>query len=253
VILWCDGTHDATENMRRDHELWQRAEGSAGPLEARMRLFRFQPHGITLGHAQRPEDELDLGRCRADGVAWAVRPTGGRAIFHAEEWTYSMVGRLDDPEWGGAQRQTFERIGALLRDSLAVLGIESELARASGGGTAPRGQGRAAAPCFATTTRLELIRGGRKLVGSAQRRGARAFIQQGSLLLSDGHLRLTDYLRIPEPSRADARVSLAAVSTHAGDRIVSSESLETWAEAIERVRAGSIHRVRGADSATLTA
>jgi lipoate-protein ligase A len=253
VILWCDGAHDAPENMRRDHELWRRAEDSPGPHEARLRLFRFQPHGITLGHAQRPECELDLERCRADGVAWAVRPTGGRAIFHADEWTYSIIARLDDPEWGGTQRRTFERIGELLRDSLAVLGIESVLARANGGGTAPRGHGLAAAPCFATTTRLELLRGGRKLAGSAQRRGARAFIQQGSVLLSDGHLRLADYLRLPEVSRAEARVSLAAVSTHAGDRIVSSEPLETWADAIESRLGGSVHRANGADRATLTA
>ena len=250
MILWCDGAHDAPENMRRDLELWQRAEGTGAAFEPAMRLFRFEPHGITLGHSQRPEDELDLAQCRADGVTWAVRPTGGRAIFHAEEWTYSVVARLDDPEWGGSQRETFERIGRLLRDSLGGLGVECELARASGGRLAPRSGGHAAPPCFATTTRLELVRGGRKLAGSAQRRGARAYIQQGSVLLSDGHLRLADYLKLPEPARESARAALAWASMHAGDVVSPAEPLETWADAIERVLGGQVRR---ADLAALTA
>ena len=238
--------------MRRDHQRWLRAERGGEAFEPLMRLFRFQPHGITLGHAQRPEEELDLALCRAHGVSWAVRPTGGRAIFHAEEWTYSIVARLDDPEWGGSQRETFERIGRLLRDSLTALGVVCELARATGAGPGPRGAGHAAPPCFASTTRLELTRGGRKLVGSAQRRGARAYIQQGSVLLSDGHLRLADYLRLPEVSRDGTRAALAEASAHAGDLILPGEPLATWADAIGRVLAGHVRRAARVDAATLT-
>ena len=252
MILWCDGAHDAPENMRLDQQRWRRAEQGGVAFEPVLRLFRFQPHGITLGHAQRPEDELDLARCRAHGVSWAVRPTGGRAIFHAEEWTYSIVAGLDDPDWGGSQRETFERIGRLLRDSLTALGVVCELARATGEGPGPRGDGRAAPPCFASTARLELTRGGRKLAGSAQRRGAQAYIQQGSVLLSDGHLRLADFLRLPEVSRDGVRAALAAVSANAGDALLPDAALEDWADAIERTLVGPVRRVDRADAATLT-
>jgi lipoate-protein ligase A len=253
VILWCDGAHDAPENMRRDRALWELAE-RAEPgerFEPVLRLFTFQPAGITLGHAQRPAEELDLERCAADRVAWAVRPTGGRAIFHAEEWTYALVARLDDPDWGGSPRAVYERIGRLLCDSLKALGVDAALAR-SGAPGAPRAPGGAARPCFASTARLELVRDGRKLAGSAQRRGARALIQQGSVLLSDGHLRLVDYQRLPEGARPAVRAALAAAAAHAGDVIDPHAPLEHWVEAIERV-CPELRRVAAIPVGALTA
>ena len=94
MILWVDGRHGPAENMRRDALLLAAADRGAPPV---LRLFAFAPHGITLGRSQRPEVELDLDRCEADGIPWAIRPTGGRAIFHAEEWTYSLAAAISDP------------------------------------------------------------------------------------------------------------------------------------------------------------
>src|SRR5215470_14219661 len=111
MILWCDGAHDPAENMRRDGALLAAAEAGAPPV---LRLFQFEPPGITLGRHQAPERELDLARCVADGVGWAVRPTGGRAIFHAEEWTYSLAAPREDPEWGGSPGDTYARASALI-------------------------------------------------------------------------------------------------------------------------------------------
>lgn len=250
-MLWCDGAHDAPGNMQRDRALWERAESDAS-FEPLLRLFTFQPAGITLGHAQRPEEELDLAACAADGIAWAVRPTGGRAIFHAEEWTYSLVARLDDRDWGGSARDSYERIGSLLHDSLRALGVPLELARGGAAGS-PRTPGGAARPCFASTARLELVRGGRKLAGSAQRRGSRAFIQQGSVLLSDGHLRLVDYQRVGAGEREALRQALRAASSHAGDVIAPGTPLERWAEAIERVAPWPLRRADPARVEALTA
>lgn len=254
MILWCDGAHDAPENMRRDLALWSRAESSRDRFEPVLRLFQFRPAGITLGYAQRPGDELDLARCRAEGVRWAVRPTGGRAIFHDQEWTYSLTAALDDPDWGGSQRATYERIGGMLRDSLAVLGVHTELARAATGDPGPRAPRGPARPCFASTARLELLREGRKLAGSAQRRGARAYIQQGSLLLGAAHLRLADYLRTPGQSRRrDVRDALAAGSTHAGDAIPAAAPLESWAIALESVLGEGVRRAEADTRVPLTA
>src|SRR5438132_1423992 len=88
MILWVDGDHDPAENMRRDTSLLAAAERGAAPV---LRLFGFRPWGITLGHGQRAEHALDLARCAADRVPWVARPTGGRAIFHAQEWTFSLA------------------------------------------------------------------------------------------------------------------------------------------------------------------
>ena len=100
MILWVDGAHDATENMRRDARLLD-AAGRGALAEPILRLFRFGPHGITLGHGQEPERELDLDACRARSLGWARRPTGGRAILHAQEWTYALVAPIGHPDWGG--------------------------------------------------------------------------------------------------------------------------------------------------------
>ena len=122
MILWCDGAHGPAENMRRDRELLARADRTED-FETVLRLFRFEPHGITLGYAQRAERELDLERCDRDSIPWAVRPTGGRAIFHAEEWTYSLTARLDDPRWGGSLSDAYGAIARLLVGSLVRLGV----------------------------------------------------------------------------------------------------------------------------------
>ena len=230
MILWCDGGHGAAENMRRDAGLLAAAGCGAPPV---LRVFRFAPPGITLGRAQDPARELDLDRCRAAGVPWAARPTGGRAIFHDQEWTYSLAAALDDPLWGGSLEQAYGAVSRLLAAALERLGVPVRLARGEArGGLAPRAAGGAAPPCFASTARHEIVLEGRKLVGSAQRRTARALLQQGSILLGPGHLRLLDFLALPEATRAKAREDLAIASVDAGAWLVADEPLARWADAL---------------------
>jgi len=248
LILWCDGAHDPLENMRRDAALLERLESGAA-REPVLRLFRFRPHGITLGASQRAERALDLAACARDGVPWAVRPTGGRAIFHAEEWTYSFAARIDDPEWGGTLRASYAAVARLLVASLLRLGVPVEPAPAGrrGHGEAVAG-GAANAACFAATAGHEVVLGGRKLVGSAQRRLSRAFLQQGSLLTGPGHLRLADYLAGPSAARAAAREDLERRTAHAG-RWLGEAPLGRWAEALAGCLSAAPVRLEGAHGA----
>jgi lipoyl(octanoyl) transferase len=241
VILWCDGAHGAAANMGRDTALLAAAEAGAGPV---LRLFRFAPPGITLGRAQQPTEELDLERCRTAGVEWAVRPTGGRAIYHDQEWTYSLAARIADPEWGGSLSGAYARVSELLAAALRSLGVPALLAagvsaarRAGEPGPAPRardaqGAPVAAPPCFASTARHEIVLAGRKLVGSAQRRTARALLQQGSILLGPSHLRLADFLALPALARESARLDLDAAATDAGRWLGADAPLERLAGAL---------------------
>jgi lipoyl(octanoyl) transferase len=236
MILWCDGAHDPAENMRRDAALLRGME-TGSDVTPVLRLFQFDPPGITLGHAQRAVRELDLARCARDGVRWAVRPTGGRAIFHADEWTYSFCARIADAEWGGSLSEAYDRFSALLLDSLARLGVPAERAAAHGARSAHPERGAAgiaapAPPCFASTTRHEIVRERRKIVGSAQRRTATALLQQGSVLLSERHLRIADYVAVGESERDRIRAELSAASTHIGDVVGRQAPLETWARAL---------------------
>lgn len=238
MILWCDGAHDPAENMRRDAALLARAESGAGP-EAVLRLFRFEPHGLTLGASQAQERVLDLAACAAAGVTWAVRPTGGRAIFHAEEWTYSVAARIDDPVWGGSLHAAYAAVTRLLVASLVRLGVPVEAA-AEGDGKRPG----SSPACFATTAGHEIVLGGRKLVGSAQRRLATALLQQGSLLLGEGHLRLADFAAGDPQSRVRLREDLARRTAHAG-RWLGGAPLERWRDAIAQALPAAPTRIEG--------
>lgn len=255
MILWCDGAHAPDENMRRDEALLATLETASGSRpagdahpEAVLRLFRFAPHGITLGRAQTAR-ALDLARCNADGVPWAVRPTGGRAIFHAAEWTYSLTAAIGDPQWGGSLSHAYEQSSTLLLRSLVRLGVPAAFAPR---GLAPRaGHDRSGAACFAATARHEIVLAGRKLVGSAQRRTAHALLQQGSVLLGPGHERLADYLDLPEAERTALRATLAGSATHAGGVLGKGPPLERWADALMAELPAGTRRMDAAAGASL--
>jgi lipoate-protein ligase A len=246
MILWVDGAHDPRENMRRDACLLAAAESGAGPV---LRLFRFSPPGITLGRAQDPARVLDLARCERDRVPWAVRPTGGRAILHDQEWTYSFAAPLTHPDGAGSISATYARLSGLIVRSLARLGAPAALA--PGARSARAGAGGAFAPCFASTARHEIVLEGRKLVGSAQRRTARALLQQGSLLLGPGHERLADYLAVAEEEREPIRRALRAAAGHAGALLGPEAPLSRWADALIPELPPGSRRIEGEEGLAL--
>ncbi len=236
VILWLDASADVRVQMARDAALLAAAE-RGGP--AVMRVYAFDPPGITLGRAQDPERELDLARCRADGVAWAVRPTGGRALWHEADWTFACAAPLDHPAMAGPSHEAYARTARWLAAALRRLGVPVELTPGTPGGPGrPRVAVGAAAPCFASSARHELTLAGRKLAGIAQRETASARLQQGSLLVRRTHGRLLDYQRVDPAARAAARAALEA-----GSAVVEEArpglSIGDFAEALAAERPGT--------------
>ncbi|MEQ1833556.1 MAG: hypothetical protein ABL977_10915, partial [Candidatus Eisenbacteria bacterium] len=229
--LWLDGAHDAPANMARDAALLERA--AEGAEDVVLRLFTFAPAGITVGRAQDPARELDLARLAAEAIPWAVRPTGGRAIWHDEEWTFSLVTPLGASGWAPTPAEAYARTGALLAAAFQHLGVPAELAPGTPRGPgAPRARSGAAPPCFASTARHELVLGGRKLAGIAQRAVRGALLQQGSLLLGHSHVRLADYMRVPEAQRAALRQEWRQGAAEAGSALGPDRSLVRLAQAL---------------------
>ena len=170
-----------------------------------LRLFRWKPWAISLGHNQ-SAGELDAARCAADGIDIVRRPTGGRAILHAEELTYSVVmsaGRR-------SVLQVYNEISIALVRGLALYGVDVSLQK-SQPDFAREYRSSSSIPCFASSARYEIEWRGRKLVGSAQRRfngpGGDVVLQHGSILCGDAHMRLADYLSAPV---AEARGKILA-------------------------------------------
>jgi lipoyl(octanoyl) transferase len=209
------GARTGAENMAFDVARAQSV--SDGTAASMIRVYRWDPWCISLGRHQ-DETDIDAARTARDGIDIVRRPTGGRAILHAEELTYSVV----MPHEGRGILEIYKLISEALVSGLNLLVPGIEMARSQ-----PNFQKLykepGSIPCFSSSARYEIEFEGRKLVGSAQRRIGNAVLQHGSLLLGDAHLRLADYLAIDEPTRHDIRQDMAhhtiSLSTVVGETI----------------------------------
>ncbi|MGH7631185.1 MAG: lipoate--protein ligase family protein [Gemmatimonadales bacterium] len=156
-----------------------------------LRLYRWDPPCVSFGRHEPATRRYDRMRVRALGVDAVRRPTGGRAVWHKDELTYAVAAPLGAL---GTLRASCERVHAMLRDALALLGVDATLAPAPVRTAAP-----GAGSCFATAAGGELLVGGRKVAGSAQLRTDRALLQHGSLLLGGDQRRLAELTAAPPP------------------------------------------------------
>ena len=246
-LLWLDGAHAAAENMARDAALLEAIAAGAQPGPV-LRLYTFSPVAITLGRAQDPARELDLAALARDGVAWAVRPTGGGAIWHERAWTLALAARLGPQGWAPTARGAYARTAELLVAALRALGIPAEAAAGTEGGPLPpRVPAGPAPPCFAASARHEVQALGRKLAGIAQRVVGRACLLQVNLLLGDAHVRLSDYVPVPEAERSGLALDWTRRAIGAERWLGRDDALERFGTALAGVLGR--HRSLAGDSA----
>jgi len=160
--------------MALDEALLVRARRTG---EAVFRIYTWAQATMSFGRNQTAAGVYDPDRARAHGVAVVRRLTGGRALLHHREITYSVTAPL---ALGDSLRESYARINRLLVDGLQRLGVHVEIAVPGERSIAP-----SAAPCFERPAAGELVVGGRKLVGSAQWRDDGAMLQHGSILVED--------------------------------------------------------------------
>jgi lipoate-protein ligase A len=202
--------------MAVDHALLDRA---ASHDEAVLRIYTWARPTLSLGMHERAR--LVPEALAAHSIDVVRRPTGGRALLHHREVTYSVTA----PVRGSSLAESYRAINAILLNALTRLGVGAEEAPRRGRATAPDG-----AACFAEPNVGELIVGGRKLVGSAQRRDEHAFLQHGSILLADDQP-LVGVLR-----GSSVAVPAAATLTETLGRSVSvAEVSDALAAALESV------------------
>jgi lipoate-protein ligase A len=159
-----------------------------------VRVYGWQPPAISLGWHQ-DINEIDVAHAAASGIDVVRRPTGGRAILHSDEVTYSVV-------MAASQKgvlSVYQSISEALTRGLRALGAPVVLEKSQ-----PHFPSLYRSPssvaCFASAARYEIQIAGRKLVGSAQRRYARpdgqeVVLQHGSILLGGDHLRIVDFMK----------------------------------------------------------
>ena len=182
--LISDGSLPGSLNMARDVAILEAV--SAGNSPPTLRLYGWDPPCLTLGKHQ-GLNAVDLDFCRREGIDVARRPTGGRALLHHLELTYSLVAPLGTPPLPTALQEAYRLICSALVNACCELGIDAKL---TGGEVNLRlPNPTSTVPCFEAPAEGEVVVGGRKIIGSAMRAHAGCILQHGAILLDwDGRL-----------------------------------------------------------------
>jgi lipoate-protein ligase A len=197
---------------------------AAGEAPPTLRLYAWDPPALSLGRGQEVED-VDRRAVEAAGYDLMRRPTGGRAILHIDELTYSVTAPEREPRVSGGVVESYRRLSAGLVRGLALLGVEEIVADEQAESREPEGP-----VCFEVPSDYEITVGGKKLVGSAQMRARSGVLQHGAVPLHGDIARICPLLSgHPDPSRVRARATTVA---RALDRHVG------WEEAAEAVARG---------------
>jgi lipoate-protein ligase A len=160
--------------MALDEALMARARRTG---ETVLRVYAWSAPTLSLGRNQRAAGLYHLAALEQRGISVVRRPTGGRALIHHREVTYSVTAPTTVEE---SARSTYAAINALLVAALTSLGVRASLATPAEPARAPT-----SLPCFVEPAAGELVLDGRKLAGSAQWRDDGALLQHGSILVDD--------------------------------------------------------------------
>jgi len=142
-----------------------------------LRFFNFSPVSVSLGYHQKAGDWLRELEDR--GIKWVRRRTGGRAVVHCSDCTYSMVFHRSNPFIGGNVIESYGKISFAFKKAFELLGIETTIKR----GTSMSKKQRNSKMCFSSISLADLCWGEKKVIGSAQYRDKDIVLQQGTIML----------------------------------------------------------------------
>jgi lipoate-protein ligase A len=202
-------------------------EIGAGRSMPTLRLYSWEPACLSLGYAQSIKD-IDNDALRDNGWTLVRRPTGGRAILHTDELTYSVTAPPNEPRVVGNVLESYRRLSKALLKALDLLGLN---AQANPHGETPQNQ--LGPVCFEVPSNYEITADGKKLIGSAQARRKEGVLQHGSLPLYGDLTRITRVLYFPnEKERIQAADRLlehaTTVETVINKRISIDQAAETF-------------------------
>ena len=200
--------YNAFENMAIDEAIFRETIKNKKPPT--IRFYGWRPAAVSIGYFQDIKKEVNVEKCHAAGVDIVRRLSGGKAVFHCTEVTYSVIACNTEEFFPPDILGTYKIISNCIARGLACLGIEAVLAET--GRTLHDTDFKAC--CFSIPSRNELLVSGRKICGSAQMRSGGGFLQHGSLLISFDPARTASFLL---PMRTDLQLqklkdSVAAIN-----------------------------------------
>lgn len=202
-----DTAQSAAFNMAADLFLLEQCFNSSTVY---VRFYLWATPTITLGYMQKPDDVLDLRRMGEDQICWIKRPTGGRAVLHDSDLTYSCIFPNNLAAMGSTVKQSYQIITECLLNGLLSLGIPCQAHDSYEDFLNLKREVKL--PCFLAPNRDEIMVNRKKLVGSAQKRSAKGVLQHGSIPFSDRFRRLPLYLNLGEKERKEHQTLLRSKS-----------------------------------------
>ncbi len=200
-------------NMAVDEAILEAA--GRGDVLPTLRLYAWAPACLSLGVAQ-PYADVAWEAVQANGWEVVRRPTGGRAILHTDELTYSVAGPQDEPRLSGSVLESYRVLSQALLAALNLLQIPARALEKPDGRPAGSAGAVQNPVCFEEPSNYEITVEGKKLVGSAQARRKEGVLQHGSLPLYGDLTRILQALSFSDKAkRADAAPRLLARATTA--------------------------------------
>lgn len=196
------GHAEGAMNMAIDEAILLAVAGNRSPPT--LRFYGWCPPCVSVGRAQSLEREIDLAACQRLGYTWVRRPTGGRAILHIDELTYSVAVPQSEERVAGDIVTSYRRLSLGLVAGLRLVGCDI----AQAGLRPDARQADKSAACFDVPSHYEVTAKNRKLVGSAQVRRKGVVLQHGALPLSGDVSRVVDVLALPQVERTELRAKL---------------------------------------------
>lgn len=223
--LILDAPNTGAWNMAVDEAILEHAgQGDAPPT---LRLYAWQPACLSLGYAQ-PYADVDEARLATHGWDVVRRPTGGRAILHTDELTYSVSTSPQEPLMAGTVLESYNRIATALVAACQALELPVSMEQHT-----PPAHSTKGAVCFEVPSAYEIVLNGKKLIGSAQARKREGILQHGSLPLHGDLTRIVQALAFENDSiRDDTAVRLLKRATTAEGHLQRVISWETAAQAL---------------------
>ncbi len=178
--LYSDGELPGPYNMAKDDRCLDLAIEGQRPV---LRLYGWRRMTLSLGRTQKLDRQIDQRAVAEMGIPMIRRQTGGRAVLHGGDLTYSICAPNVLTQFEGGVMGAYRTIADVFAAFFRRLGYEPQIQSYAGRERAVM----ASANCFATPSAFEILIDGKKLVGSAQRRRARGFLQHGSIPLAPQH------------------------------------------------------------------
>lgn len=172
-----DGPATGQWNMAVDEAVFKSVEAGTSPPT--LRFYRWEPPAVSLGFGQVVAKSVNERVLADEGIDLVRRPTGGKAVLHHDEVTYSISARHGELPEGRDLLDVYRLVAEAFASGLRRLGLKPSLVPRTKGSTRQK-----TAVCFEVPASYEVLLEGRKVLGSAQRRTRRGFLQHGSLPLS---------------------------------------------------------------------